>query len=826
MSVLSANLGFPRMGANRELKRQVEAYWSGKINDSALLKVADELRKNHWILQKNQLGLDIVPSNDFSFYDQVLDHAFTVGAIPKRYRDVFIKNDDDLLPSALEGNKLSTYFAMARGFQQFPGEGSDLPVIDLEAMEMKKWFDTNYHYIVPEFEPNQQFKLTSSKFLDEYKLAKSFGVETRPVLIGPVSLLLLGKAIPNSPTDFKPIQLLEGLLPVYEEIVRHLAEAGACSIQFDEPCLVMDLDPKLAQSYHTAYCRLSIAAKKSSGEPIKIHLTTYFGDIVPNLSFIFPDLPIDGLHVDLIRAPEQFESVLSAVAKHPTLQLSLGVVNGRNIWKSDLNSAFDTVSRAVAVLGANRVIVAPSCSLLHTPHSLDAETELNPEVKDWLAFSVEKIKEIVLITKSANNGIDSIKVELEDNQRSVQIRRKSSKIHNPAVQERLKGVNPDMKRRRSTFDKRWTKQQEIFKLPRFPTTTIGSFPQTGEVRKARAAFKRGDMSKEKYDEFIKDEIKKCIQLQEKNDLDVLVHGEFERTDMVEFFGEHLEGYAFTKNGWVQSYGSRCVKPPIIYGDVYRPKPITTEVAKYAQSLTKKPVKGMLTGPVTMLQWSFVRDDQHRKLTTQQLALAIRDEVTDLEACGISIIQIDEPALREGLPLRHSAWKEYLDWSVDCFLLASSSVADITQIHTHMCYSDFFDIIDAIRRMDVDVITIESSRSGLKFLRPESFTYSNEIGPGIYDIHSPRIPRQEEMEHRLEEMLKRLKRDNIWVNPDCGLKTRKWDEVDLALKNMTEVAKKFRYKNTNRGIIAEFHYFVFKTDFIIYVGDKDVSLRRE
>ncbi|CAG8575787.1 14740_t:CDS:2 [Cetraspora pellucida] len=758
MRVLSANLGFPRMGANRELKRQVEAFWSGKVTDSALLKVVNELRKDHWVLQKNQLGLDIVPSNDFSLYDQVLDQAFTVGAIPKRYRDVFIKNDD-LLPSALEGNMLSTYFAMARGYQQLSTEGSNSPVIDLGAMEMKKWFDTNYHYIVPEFDPTQQFKLTCNKFLEEYKQAKSFGIETRPVLIGPVSLLLLGKASPNSPADFAPIQLLERLLPVYEEIVKQLAEAGTRSIQFDEPCLVQDLDSKLSQSYHEAYSRLSMAAKKSSAEPIKIQLTTYFGNIVPNLSFIFPNLPIDGLHIDLVRAPQQFETVLSAAEKHPTLQLSIGIINGRNIWKTDLSAAFDMVKKAVAVLGADRVIVAPSCSLLHTPHSLDAETGLNPEVKDWLAFSVEKIKEIVLLTKAANNGIDSIKDELEANQRSIQTRRTSPKIHNPAVQERLKSIDHDMIRRRSTFDKRWEKQQEIFKLPDFPTTTIGSFPQTGEVRKARAAFKRGDISQEEYNKFINEEIKKCIQLQEKNDIDVIVHGEFERTDMVEFFGEHLEGYAFTKNGWVQSYGSRCVKPPIIYGDVYRPKPITVEVAKYAQSLTKKPLKGMLTGP---------------------------DEVTDLEAAGINIIQIDEPALREGLPLRHSEWKEYLDWSVDC-----CSVADTTQIHTHMCYSDFYDIIDAISRMDADVITIENSRSDLKFLGAESFTYPNEIGPGIYDIHSPRIPSQEEMEHRLKEMLKRLKRNSIWVNPDCGLKTRKWNEVDLALKNMTEVAKKFR-----------------------------------
>ncbi|CAG8648045.1 13325_t:CDS:2 [Gigaspora margarita] len=794
MPVLSANLGFPRMGANRELKRQVEAYWSGKIDASALLKVAHDLRKDHWELQKNVLGLDIVPSNDFTFYDHVLDHAFTVGAIPMRYREVFIKTNDDSLPCALEGEFLSTYFAMARGFQQLPSDGSECPVVDLEAMEMKKWFDTNYHYIVPEFHPDQQFKLTSNKFLEEYKQAKSLGIETRPVLIGPVSLLLLGKTSPNCPSDFEPIQLLEGLLPVYEEIIKHLAEAGACSIQFDEPCLVQDLSPKAAQSYHVAYSCLSTAAKKCV-KPIKLHLTTYFGDIIPNLSLVLPNLPIDGLHIDLLRAPQQFETILDAAAKHPNLQLSIGVINGRNIWKTDLSAAFETVKKAVTVLGADRVIIAPSCSLLHTPHSLDAESGLDPEIKDWLAFSVEKIKEIVLLTKAANNGIDCIKDELEANQRSIQIRRTSSKTHNPTVQERLKCITRDMMHRRSTFDKRWVKQQEIFNLPRFPTTTIGSFPQTAEVRKARAAFKRGEISQEKYTEFINDEIKKCIQLQEKNDIDVLVHGEFERTDMVEFFGEHLKGYIFTKNGWVQSYGSRCVKPPIIYGDVYRPNPMTVEVAKYAKSLTKKPLKGMLTGPVTMLQWSFVRDDQHDKLTTQQLALAIRDEVSDLEAAGINVIQIDEPALREGLPLRHSEWKEYLNWSVDCFLLASCSVADTTQIHTHMCYSDFYDIIDAITRMDADVITIENSRSNLKFLRGnESFTYPNEIGPGIYDIHSPRIPLHEEMEHRLEEMLNRLKRNSIWVNPDCGLKTRKWNEVDLALKNMTDVAKKFRSKN--------------------------------
>ncbi|CAG8496768.1 881_t:CDS:2 [Paraglomus occultum] len=811
MSTRSAILGFPRMGANRELKRLVESFWSDNITESTLLEGIRELRKDHWVLQK-ELGLNIIPSNDFSLYDHVLDHAFMVGAIPKRYRDVFIKDENEL-PSTLEGDALSTYFAMARGYQKF-NEGSDAPAIDLPAMEMKKWFDTNYHFIVPEFEPTQQFKLTSTKFLEEYKQAKSLGIETRPVFIGPVSLLLLGKASSNAQVGFAPIQLLDRLLPVYEEIVRLLAEAGASSLQFDESFLVMDLDPKLAQSYLTAYSRLSKVAEGS----IKIQLTTYFGDITPNLSFIFPNLPISGLHIDLVRAPQQFDTILNAVAKHPTLQLSIGVIDGRNIWKRDLRAAFDIVSKAITTLGADRVIIASSCSLLHTPHSLAAEVELAPEIKDWLAFSVEKIKELVLLAKAANDGIDSIQAELEANQVSIQNRRTSPKIHNPVVQERLKGVTRDMMRR-SPFSERKVKQHERLKLPRFPTTTIGSFPQTAEVRKARAAFRSGQLSKEQYDEFIKDEIKKCIRFQEECGIDVLVHGEFERTDMVEYFGEHMDGYVFTKNGWVQSYGSRCVKPPIIYGDIHLPKPITVDITKYAQLLTKKPLKGMLTGPVTMLQWSFVRDDQPRKLTTQQLALAIRDEVTNLETAGISIIQIDEPALREGLPLRRGEWQEYLEWAVDwsvfqyhgirkslvtiystqssylyypfSFLLASSPVADTTQIHTHMCYSDFQDIIGAISRMDADVITIENSRSDLKFLHAESFAYPNEIGPGIYDIHSPRIPQQDEMKHRLKEMLRYLKREDTWVNPDCGLKTRQWKEVELALKNMTEVARSCR-----------------------------------
>ncbi|GES78493.1 5-methyltetrahydropteroyltriglutamate--homocysteine S-methyltransferase [Rhizophagus clarus] len=735
---LATNLGFPRMGANRELKRLVENFWSGKVDENALLSGSKKLREEHWLLQK-KAGLDQIPSNDFSLYDQVVDHSYAFGVIPARYKN--------LNPG------LETYFAMCRGLQKAD--------IDVPACEMKKWFDTNYHYIVPEFEPNQQFALNPTKILDEYNEAVAIGIQTRPVILGPISYLLLGKPARGAPQGFEPIQLLSKILPLYEELLSQLAGVGATWIQIDEPFLVTDLPSDLKKDYSSAYNALTKVSPQ-----IKILIATYFERIGSNIDFIV-DTPISALHIDLVRAPDQLESILKRIPS--TVSLSLGLINGRNIWKVNMEAALAEAQKAISCLGAQRVFIAPSCSLLHTPHSLQAEKNIDSEILDWLAFATEKIKEIVNISKVLNDGAQYVQTDLDANRKSIQDRKTSPRIHNSVVQEKMKTLTPDMFKRKDPFRERQLKQRQKLGLPAFPTTTVGSFPQTKEVRAVRAKLKKEEIG-----------------------MDVLVHGEFERNDMVEFFGENLQGYVFSGNGWVQSYGSRCIKPPIIFGDVFRPKPMTVEVIKYAQSLTKKPLKGMLTGPVTMLQWSFVRDDQPRKDTTFQLALAIREEVRDLEAAGISVIQIDEPAIREGLPLRKEDWNEYLNWAVDAFLLSSTGVDSSTQIHTHMCYSDFNDIIESIQRMDADVITIENSRSDLKLLHAfEKHEYTNEIGPGLYDIHSPRVPSKEELETRLQEILKYISKDLTWVNPDCGLKTRGWPEVEAALKNLTDVAKGFR-----------------------------------
>uniref|UniRef100_A0A1D1YK21 5-methyltetrahydropteroyltriglutamate--homocysteine S-methyltransferase n=1 Tax=Anthurium amnicola TaxID=1678845 RepID=A0A1D1YK21_9ARAE len=758
--VLATNLGFPRMGANRELKRLVENFWSGKVDEEALLSGSKKLREEHWLLQKNA-GLDHIPSNDFSFYDQVVDHSYAFGVIPARYKN--------LNPG------LETYFAMCRGLQK---TGVDVP-----ACEMKKWFDTNYHYIVPEFEPNQQFTLNSVKIINEYKDAKAIGIQTRPVILGPISYLLLGKPVRGAPQEFEPIQLLNRLLPLYEELLSQLAGAGATWVQIDEPYLVLDLPSTLKKEYASAYNALTKVSQ------LKILIATYFERVGTNLDFII-DTPINAIHIDLVRDPGQLESVLKRLPT--TVSLSLGLINGRNIWKVNMDAALAEARKAIATLGSERVFIAPSCSLLHTPHSIQGEKKIDPEILDWLSFATEKIKEIVTISKLLNDDAQSAQVELDANIKSTQSRKSSARIHSTIVQKKMKDLTPDMFKRKSSFSERQLKQRQKLGLPSFPTTTVGSFPQTKEVRAVRAKFKKSEIDQAQYDDFIKKEIEKCVRFQEEIGIDVLVHGEFERNDMVEFFGENLQGYVFSGNGWVQSYGSRCIKPPIIFGDVFRPKPMTVEVIKYAQSLTSKPLKGMLTGPVTMLQWSFVRDDQPRRDTTFQLALAIREEVHDLEAAGISVIQIDEPAIREGLPLRKEDWNEYLKWAVDAFLLSSTGVDSSTQIHTHMCYSDFNDIIESIQRMDADVITIENSRSDLKLLNAfEKHEYTNEIGPGLYDIHSPRVPSSEELKTRLQAILKYIPKNLAWVNPDCGLKTRGWPEVEAALKNMTDVAKEFR-----------------------------------
>ncbi len=770
--VIAANLGFPRIGANRELKKALESYWKGDTSEAMLQSTAKELRKTHWAMQA-QAGIKHIPVGDFSFYDQVLDTIAMVGAIPERYQ---------WKGQAVD---LGTYFAMARGVQakhthEGPACCNHLH-IDAQAMEMTKWFDSNYHYIVPEFSASQTFAYASTKLVDEFKEAKSLGYHARPVLLGPVSFLLLGKTKDHAKA---PLSLLDQLLPVYTQVLKTLADAGADWVQIDEPCLVLDLTAEARAAYKKAYEALANASPK-----LHIMLATYFGDLRDNLETTL-GLPVAGFHVDLVRAPGQLDAVL---AKLPAKKsLSLGVVNGRNIWRTDLDAAYTLAEKAVKKLGIEWVHIAPSCSLQLSPVDLDLEDKLDTELKSWLAFAKQKLREIALLSSAFTHGKDSVKAEFDECRKAMDARRTSKRIHNDDVKKRVAAVTEQMKVRASAFDKRIAKQNAALKLPLLPTTTIGSFPQTAEVRKARADFKAGKIDEKAYNKFLQEETTRCIKFQESIDLDVLVHGEFERNDMVEYFGEQLAGFAFTKNGWVQSYGSRCVKPPIIYGDVSRPKPMTVEWSKFVQSQTKRQMKGMLTGPVTILQWSCVRDDQPRSETTKQIALAIRDEVLDLERAGIQIIQIDEAAIREGLPLRRSDWQQYLQWAVDSFRITAGGVKDETQIHTHMCYSEFNDIIAAIADMDADVISIETSRSQMELLDAfVKFKYPNQIGPGVYDIHSPRVPSEAEMESLLRKALKVLSATQVWVNPDCGLKTRAWPETEAALKAMVTAAKKLR-----------------------------------
>jgi 5-methyltetrahydropteroyltriglutamate--homocysteine methyltransferase len=648
-------------------------------------------------------------------------------------------------------------------------------------MEMTKWFDTNYHYIVPEFEKGMKFRVGSARPVDMYAEAKGLGVETRPVLLGPVSFLLLGK---TKAGGVERLSLLPELLAVYGEILRKLSQSGASWVQLDEPCLALDLDPAARMAFGIAYKTVENAVPE-----LDILVATYFGALRDNLDTALR-LPVSALHVDLVRAPQQIDLVLAKIPAERSI--SLGLVDGRNIWKTDLSKALGILKKAVDRLGPDRVMVGPSCSLLHCPVDLSAETELDDELRGWLAFSRQKLYEIVLLARAINDGETAVRAEFEQNGGALGRRAASPKIHNERVATRLRGVSPGMLHRRSAYAERRKVQHEALGLPLFPTTTIGSFPQTKEVRAARSEFKSGKRTREEYDGFLKNEIKKTIEFQEEVGIDVFVHGESERSDMVEYFGERLSGFAFTKNGWVQSYGSRCVKPPIIYGDVERPSPMTVEWSAYAQSLTRRPVKGMLTGPVTILQWSFVRDDQPRALTCRQVALAIRDEVLDLEKAGIKVIQIDEPAMREGLPLRRDEWQTYLKWAVEAFRLASSGVRDETQIHTHMCYSEFNEIIGAIADMDADVISIEASRSQMELLKAfKDFEYPNEIGPGVYDIHSPRVPTRDEIIELLKKAVEVLAPAQLWVNPDCGLKTRRWEEVRPALAAVVAAAKEMR-----------------------------------
>lgn len=770
--VLATNLGFPRIGDMRQLKKAVEAYWKGQSSQAELQKAAAEIRAHNWKLQK-AAGIAHIPSNDFSFYDQVLDMICTLGLVPSRYKHAGGNVD------------LDTYFAMARGRQQ----GG----VDVTAMEMTKWFDTNYHYIVPEFEAGFSPKLSSTKVFDQYSEAKAQGIETRPVLIGPMTFVNIGKFQSEA---IKPSDVIAKILPVYVEILKKLADLGAQWVQIDEPSFATDVCDGFRGGAKEIYAQLSKAAN------IKIIVTSYFDTLRDNADAFYA-LPVDALHIDLCRGSGQANTAANnaekaldeALAKIGDKTLSLGVVDGRNIWKNDLSKSLALVEKAVAKLGKDKVFVAGSCSLIHTPVDLNSEDALDAELKSWMAYATQKVSEIAVIAKGANEGRSAIAAEIKASDAVQESRKTSKRIHNDTVKKRIAGITPEITNRKSPFAQRQKIQHAALKLPLYPTTTIGSFPQTAEIRKARADFKAGKIKEADYKAAMEQEIRLVVDYQHKADIDVLVHGEPERNDMVEYFGEQLAGFAFSKFGWVQSYGSRCVKPPIIFGDVSRPNPMTVEWSKYAQAQTKKIMKGMLTGPITILQWSFVRDDQPRSVTSKQIAFAIRDEVADLEKAGIKMIQIDEAAFREGLPLRKSDWKAYLDNAVEDFRITSCCVEDETQIHTHMCYSEFNDVIEQIAAMDADVISIECSRSQMELLEAfVAFKYPNEIGPGVYDIHSPRVPSVSEMVDLLEKAKKNLDERQIWVNPDCGLKTRGWPEVETSLKNMVEAAKQMRAKS--------------------------------
>ena len=752
------------MGLARELKKALEKFWSGQGDERSLRDEAARIRRQHWETQA-AAGIDFIPCGDFSLYDHVLDTAVMVGAVPSRYGE------------AAGALPLSAYFAMARGAQK---DGRDVP-----ALEMTKWFDTNYHYIVPEMDPRQKFHLSAAPLFEQLTEAKALGIRARPVLLGPVSFLSLAKSA-DGKAD--PLSLLNALLPVYQEALVRLAQLGAEWVQVDEPILVTDLGEEARHALRGAYAKITKA-----GGP-KVMLTTYFGEMRENMDLAL-ELPVDGLHIDMVRGPAQAEQVISSAPKD--LVLSLGLVDGRNIWKTDLASAIGVAERVIGARGGAQVIVSSSCSLLHCPEDLAAETELDPEIAGWLSFARQKLDEIALIARALNQGRGSISAELAENRRLREARGSSPRVANAAVRARMATLTPRSSRRESPYAERRTLQAAALSLPTFPTTTIGSFPQTQKVRAMRAAHKSGAIGLAEYESFLREEIQRTVHLQETLGLDVLVHGEFERNDMVEYFGEMLSGFVFTKNGWVQSYGSRCVKPPIIFGDVERPRPMTVRWSSYAQSLTSRPLKGMLTGPVTILMWSFVRDDQPREQTCRQIALAIRDEVVDLESAGIRLIQIDEPALREGLPLRAADREAYLTWAVESFRIASSGVRDVTQIHTHMCYSEFNDIVAAIAAMDADVLSIESARSRMELLGAfHAFHYPNEIGPGVYDIHSPRVPSQEEIRALLHKALEVLKPEQLWVNPDCGLKTRQWKETEPALRAMVEAARLLREEHAH------------------------------
>lgn len=754
MTIRNHTLGFPRIGLDRELKKAQENYWAGKISQEELVAVGKALRARHW-QQQADAGVELLPVGDFAWYDQVLGTSLLLGNVPPRHR-----NEDGSLD-------LDTLFRVARG--RAP---TGKPVA---ASEMTKWFNTNYHYIVPEFQQGQSFTLAWKELLEEVDEALALGHKVKPVLLGPVTYLWLGKV--KGP-EFDRLTLLKDILPIYQQVISVLKEKGIEWVQIDEPALVLDLPVEWQNAYQTAYQALT-------GQ-VKLLLTTYFDGISHHLDII-KNLPVNGLHVDISAGQDDLQHLHQALPKDWVL--SLGAINGRNVWKADLSTRYQQV---IALKNKRPLWIGTSCSLLHSPIDLNAETKLDDEVKSWFAFAVQKCEEVALLANALNAPDGEYDEQLAQYSAPIRQRQHSTRVHNATVEARLQAIEAQDSERNSPYTQRAEVQRARFNLPLWPTTTIGSFPQTTEIRTVRLDFKKGRIDTAAYRTNISEHIKQAITEQENLGLDVLVHGEAERNDMVEYFGEHFDGYVFTQNGWVQSYGSRCVKPPVIIGDISRPEAITVDWATYAQSLTEKPVKGMLTGPVTILCWSFPREDVTRETIAKQIALALRDEVDDLQKAGIGIIQIDEPALREGLPLRRNEWQAYLDWAVDAFKLSAAVADDETQIHTHMCYCEFNDIMDSIAALDADVITIETSRSDMELLEAfEHFDYPNEIGPGVYDIHSPNVPNVEWIVGLLRKAQSRIPAERLWVNPDCGLKTRGWPETRTALANMVEAAKYLR-----------------------------------
>ncbi len=759
--VITHNLGFPRIGAKRELKFALESYWKGQSSRDELEALGAQLRQRHW---SDQADIDLVPVGDFSFYDQVLDMSFTLGNLPARVR-------------GWRGAALDNYFRVARGRSAQAAEAEAGSCAGVAAGEMTKWFDTNYHYIVPEFTAATEFRLDASRLLAQLAEARAQGVKAKPVIIGPVTYLALGKA----KDDSDKLALLPRLLPVYAELLDELARQGVEWVQVDEPLLVTELDADWQHAFNTAYHQLKACR-------VKLLLATYFGQLQEN-AYLAANLPVAGLHVDAVNDRDGVQPLINLLPAHRIL--SLGVINGRNIWKTDLNAVLDWLEPLAERLG-DRLWIAPSCSLLHVPVDLGQEVKLDAEIRSWLAFALQKLDELKVLATALRAGRACVQQALDANQAALAARRSSARVNKPEVQAAVANIASHLGQRESAHDQRAARQAALLKLPLFPTTTIGSFPQTAEIRHARSEYKAGRLDEAGYQAAMKAEIERSVREQEALGLDLLVHGEAERNDMVEYFGEQLDGYAFSQFGWVQSYGSRCVKPPILFGDISRPKAMTLEWICYAQSLTAKPMKGMLTGPVTILNWSFVRDDQPRSVSCKQLALAIRQETLDLEQAGVKVIQIDEAALREGLPLRKSQWQDYLDWAVESFRLCANGVRDETQIHTHMCYSEFNDIIASIADMDADVITIETSRSDMELLDAfKDFQYPNEIGPGVYDIHSPNIPTESYMVDLMRKAAERIPAKRLWVNPDCGLKTRQWAEVTPALEQMVAAARSLR-----------------------------------